>query len=90
MGRILIADDHDSLRRGLAQAIAGRASKTWPERDNSCERADQVYAHALQALSAQEGRRLEVHFLSCGRCRRAFGALRPVVDSFAAWPIKAI
>ena len=22
MGRILIADDHDSLRRGLAQAIA--------------------------------------------------------------------
>ena len=75
-----------SALHGLAQAIAGRANKTWPERDNSCERAELVYAHALQALPPQEGRRLEVHFLSCGRCRRAFGALRPVVDRFAAWP----
>ena len=71
---------------GLAHAIARRANKTWPARANSCERAELVYAHALQALSAQESRRLEVHFLSCGRCRRAFGALRPVIDSFTAWP----
>ena len=80
---------HSRMRaalHGLAQALAGRANKTWPERDNSCDRAELVYAHALQALSPQEGRRLEVHFLSCGRCRRAFGALRPVIDSFTAWP----
>jgi hypothetical protein len=75
-----------SALNALARVLAKKAGKAWPERENSCERADLVYAHALQALSAHEGRRLEVHFLSCGRCRRAFGALRPVIDGFVAWP----
>ena len=85
-GRYAVHERMRSALHGLARAIAERANKTWPERGNSCERASMVYAHALQALSPQEGRQLEVHFLSCGRCRREFGALRPVVDSFAAWP----
>jgi hypothetical protein len=52
----------------------------------TCAHSDSVMLHALQALSADEVSALEAHLDECARCRRDMDALRPVVDSFSAWP----
>ena len=45
MGRILIADDHDSLRRGLAQALAeaGHDTEEAPNGNKSSVHWDMVH-----------------------------------------------
>jgi anti-sigma factor ChrR (cupin superfamily) len=53
---------------------------------NDCERAELVAAYAMQALPAREAAEVEAHVASCARCRRELGLLRPVVESFVAWP----
>ena len=53
---------------------------------NHCPEAELVCAHALRSLPPEEVPALEAHLASCWRCRRELEVLRPVVDSFVAWP----
>jgi anti-sigma factor ChrR (cupin superfamily) len=59
---------------------------TLPSDQDRCSRADEVSLHALGTLSAAEARDLEAHIASCETCREQLATLRPVVDSFTAWP----
>ena len=51
-----------------------------------CERSEAICAYALQVLPESEMAAAEAHIASCAECRRELDSLRPVVDSFAAWP----
>jgi len=51
-----------------------------------CTRVDEISLYALQALPAADAAELEAHIAACERCRAELAALRPVVDSFVAWP----
>ena len=51
-----------------------------------CNRADEVSLYALNALPAAEADDLKAHIASCEHCSRELAELRPVVDSFGAWP----
>ena len=51
-----------------------------------CERIEQTCAYALQALPQSELAAAEAHIASCAECRRELESLRPVIDSFTAWP----
>jgi anti-sigma factor ChrR (cupin superfamily) len=49
-----------------------------------------VSAYALRALPLDEAAALEAHIGACVHCRQELQALRPIVDSFAAWPIEVL
>jgi ChrR Cupin-like domain len=51
-----------------------------------CTRADEICLYALSALPAAEAGNLKAHIASCEYCREELATLRPVVDSFVAWP----
>src|SRR6476661_4990872 len=51
-----------------------------------CESAELACACALQILSPNEVAEVEAHIASCPDCRQELESLRPVVDSFVAWP----
>ena len=51
-----------------------------------CEHSEATCAYAAQALPASEVAAAEAHIASCPDCRRELESLRPVVDSFVAWP----
>jgi anti-sigma factor ChrR (cupin superfamily) len=51
-----------------------------------CDQADLVSAYALRALPAGEVPGVEAHIATCTECRRELETLRPIVDSFVAWP----
>ena len=51
-----------------------------------CERFDDVYLYAVQALPDSEVSGLEAHLAECERCRDELDALGPVLGSFVAWP----
>src|SRR3982750_3221201 len=51
-----------------------------------CVQAELVAAYAVHALPAKEAASMEEHVSSCVHCRRELESLRPVVESFAAWP----
>jgi RNA polymerase sigma-70 factor (ECF subfamily) len=53
---------------------------------NDCERALEVCLCALHAVPPHEMAAAESHIAACTGCAREFAALRPVVESFAAWP----
>ena len=53
---------------------------------SACSEIDIASAYAIRALPAAEAPGFEAHLASCGHCRRELEALRPIVDSFAAWP----
>jgi anti-sigma factor ChrR (cupin superfamily) len=53
---------------------------------NACEQSAQVCAYALQGLAPHETAAVEAHLESCDACRRELAALRPVIESFVAWP----
>jgi anti-sigma factor ChrR (cupin superfamily) len=53
---------------------------------NHCEQSEAICAYAAQALVASEVAAAEAHIAACPDCRRELESLRPVIDSFAAWP----
>jgi anti-sigma factor ChrR (cupin superfamily) len=53
---------------------------------NRCQYSEIVGAYAMHALPANEASALEAHLATCEHCRSELEALRPVVDSFVAWP----
>jgi DNA-directed RNA polymerase specialized sigma24 family protein len=70
----------------LGRALAKQTDKPWPDHRSPCEKGALACAHALQALPSEERRQFEAHLLSCWQCRREIDALRPVLDTFVAWP----
>jgi anti-sigma factor ChrR (cupin superfamily) len=55
-------------------------------RRNDCAQSEVTYAYALQVLPASGVAAAEAHIASCPECQRELESLRPVVDSFVAWP----
>jgi hypothetical protein len=53
---------------------------------NRCTQADLLAVYLLHALPPDETNQLEAHLAGCAECQRDLQALRPVVDSFIAWP----
>jgi len=51
-----------------------------------CGQTEATCAYALQVLPASEVTEAEAHIASCPDCQRELKSLRPVVDSFVAWP----
>lgn len=52
----------------------------------SCDWSELVCAYAMQTLPAGEVGAVEAHIFSCPHCQRELEGLRPVIDSFVAWP----
>jgi hypothetical protein len=52
-----------------------------------CDRTASLFEHALRALPASEAAAMELHLQECVECRRELGTLKPIVDSFAHWPV---
>ena len=44
--------------------------------------------YALRALPPAEAQTMEHHLASCEVCRQHLTGLRPLVDSFTAWPVE--
>jgi hypothetical protein len=57
---------------------------------NRCTQIEVTCAYAVQALAATEVAAAEAHIASCPDCQRELESLRPVVDSFAVWPIDVL
>jgi ChrR Cupin-like domain len=55
-----------------------------------CDQTEFVALHVLRALPRDESRALQSHMESCSECRCEYEALRPVVESFASWPIDVL
>jgi anti-sigma factor ChrR (cupin superfamily) len=53
---------------------------------HGCDHAELVFAYALQALPASEMPLVETHISECAACRQEMETLRPIVQSFVAWP----
>jgi anti-sigma factor ChrR (cupin superfamily) len=53
---------------------------------NRCEQSEVTCAYAARALAPSEVAAAEAHIAACPECRRELKSLRPVVDSFVAWP----
>ncbi len=50
------------------------------------EHLDLVFLYALQALPSSEIPVIEAQTSSCEECRQEMETLRPIIDSFVAWP----
>jgi anti-sigma factor ChrR (cupin superfamily) len=50
------------------------------------DHSEQVCLYALQALPARDVSRVEAQMAACAECRQEVAALRPIVQSFVAWP----
>ena len=53
---------------------------------HGCDQTELLYAYALQALPSSEALAMETHISTCSDCRQEMATLRPIVDSFVAWP----
>ena len=53
---------------------------------SACDQLEFAAAYVVRALPASEVPAFEAHLASCEHCRQEVDALRPVVDSFVAWP----
>ncbi len=51
-----------------------------------CIWSEAICAYAVDALPADEAAAAQCHIASCPSCQEEFETLRPVTDSFAAWP----
>ncbi|MGH8188448.1 MAG: cupin domain-containing protein [Steroidobacteraceae bacterium] len=58
--------------------------------DGRCGQTELVSAYALRALPSAEAMAVEAHLSTCSRCRQELDTLRPIIDSFAAWPIDVL
>jgi anti-sigma factor ChrR (cupin superfamily) len=58
-------------------AVSGTHDQQYPEL---------VFLYALQALPASDVPAVGAHIATCAGCRQELETLRPLVESFAAWP----
>jgi anti-sigma factor ChrR (cupin superfamily) len=54
--------------------------------DNGCSHREQLFLLALRALPPHELGAETAHIAACPACREEFEQLRPVIDTFVAWP----
>jgi len=59
---------------------------TQESRAHDQEHEELVTLYALQALPPAEAAAVEARLSACADCRRQLQTLRPVIDSFTAWP----
>lgn len=59
------------------------------ERDR-CDQVELVSAYVLKALPLSEASALEAHIATCAHCRQELQTLRPLIDSFSAWPVAVV
>ena len=59
---------------------------TSPSTAPRCAQVELVSAYALRALPAEEASLIEAHLSTCAECARELETLRPIVESFSAWP----
>jgi hypothetical protein len=52
----------------------------------ACEHTERLGEYALQVLPSREAEEIEAHVYQCEVCREEMETIRPVVDSFVAWP----
>lgn len=57
-----------------------------PSIKQSCNQMELVYAYALHTLPAPEVPGVEAHLAACADCQEELQTLRPIVESFVAWP----
>ena len=85
MGRILIADDHDSLRRGVAQALAeaGHDVEEAPNGNAAIEKLHDIVGSdlVLQTLRVCPGYGPEYN---CGRCNKCLRAMIDLLSTLGA------
>ena len=55
-------------------------------REHRPDSAEQVFLYALQALPSSEVTAVGAHISVCAECRQELETLRPIIDSFVAWP----
>jgi len=55
-----------------------------------CNQVELAAMYAMGALPAAERSNFEAHLPSCEDCRRELETLRPVVESFVAWPVDVL
>jgi len=51
---------------------------------------DDAFLHALRALPPGEAALADAHLAGCDACRQEMETLRPVVESFVAWPTELL
>jgi anti-sigma factor ChrR (cupin superfamily) len=57
-----------------------------PSEKSRCSQLDVVSAYSLGALVPAEQEAAAAHIASCADCQQELASLRPIVDSFSAWP----
>jgi anti-sigma factor ChrR (cupin superfamily) len=55
-----------------------------------CDQLELVSAYVLKALPISEASVMEAHFAACEQCRQELQTLRPIIDSFVAWPVEVL
>lgn len=55
-----------------------------------CDQMELVSAYILHALPLSEAAIMEAHIAVCAQCRRELQKLRPIIESFSAWPIEVL
>jgi quercetin dioxygenase-like cupin family protein len=55
-----------------------------------CDQMDLVPAYVVHALPLSEASSMEAHIAACAHCQRELQTLRPIIDSFSAWPIEVL
>ena len=55
-----------------------------------CDQMELVSAYVLHALPLSEASAMEAHIAACEQCRQELQTLRPIIDSFVAWPIEIL
>ena len=55
-------------------------------REHRPDSAEQVFLYALHALPSSEVTAVGAHISVCAECRQELETLRPIFDSFVAWP----
>lgn len=55
-----------------------------------CGQMELVSAYVLKALPPSEASATAAHIAGCKECRQELQTLRPIIDSFAAWPVEVL
>ncbi len=55
-----------------------------------CDQMELVSAYVLHALPLSEASAMEAHIATCVQCRQELQTLRPIIDSFSAWPVEVL